>query len=212
MPMNAVRGAIVVIVALVIGVVVLARGLDEPEAGNQPVQTADTTQPPAGPATDGSSPAPQPDPQPPAPATPDSEQPAPAPAPSADDADIPPAADDLLVEPQPPPPPPTHNRADVRVLVANGSGVCGAAGRLSTSLSAQGFNVLPAVNDDVDGNIDTSAVYYVEQYGADAGVVASLIQVDSSRVLAMPSPAPTAPGDAHVLIHLGADDLAQPNC
>ena len=204
--MNAIRGAIVVILALVIGVVVLARGIDEPEAGNEPVQTAATTQPPASPPAGTSSPAPQPAEPAPQPA-------APAPAPPADDADIPPPAPaDLLVKPQPPAPSPTHHPSDVRVLVANGSGVCGAAGRLSTSLSAQGFNVLPAVNDDIDGNIDASTIYYVQEYGADAGVIASLIQVDSARVLAMPSPPPTAPGDAHVMIHLGADDLAQANC
>ena len=208
--MNAVRGAIVVIVALVIGVVVLARGLDEPESGNQPVQTADTTQPPAGPATDGSSPAPQPESPPPAPVPADPQQPAPAPAPSGDDADIPPNAGDLLVEPQPPAPPPTHNRADVRVLVANGSGVCGAAGRLSTALSAQGFNMLAPVN--ADNPADASAVYYVVEYGADAAMVASLLQVDSSRVLAIPASPPTAPGNAHVVIHIGSDDLAQSNC
>ena len=203
--MNAVRGAIVVIIALVIGVVVLARGLDEPETTNEPVEATGTTQPAASPPDAAPAPAPQPEPQPAA-------EP-PAPAPAAGEGELPdPAPEDLFENPQPPPPPPTHHPSDVRVLVSNGSGVCGAAGRLSTSLSAQGFNVLPAVNDDLEGNIDTSVVYYVEQYGADAGVVASLIQVDSSRVLAMPSPAPTAPGDAHVLIHLGADDLAQPNC
>ena len=44
--MNAVRGAIVVVVALVIGVVILARGLDDPDTANEPVVTTDTTQPP----------------------------------------------------------------------------------------------------------------------------------------------------------------------
>ena len=96
------------------------------------------------------------------------------------------------------------------MLVANGSGVCGAAGRLSTSLSAQGFNVASPVN--ADNPAEASAVYYVAEYGADAAMVASLLQVDSSRVLAIPASPPTAPGDAHVVIHIGADDLAQPNC
>ncbi|MCY3951789.1 MAG: LytR C-terminal domain-containing protein [bacterium] len=206
--MNALRGALLVIVALVIAVVILARGLDDPETTNEPVGTTDTTaestEPPAAPA-----PAPEPAPQPPAPAAEPTPQPAaPAPAP----AELPEAApDDMFAEP-PPPPAPTHNRDQVRVLVANGSGVCGAAGRLSTSLSAQGYNVLPAVNDDPEGNIEISTIYYVDQYGADAVVVASLIQVASSQVLPLPASPPTAPGDAHVLIHLGADDLAQPNC
>ena len=206
--MNAVRGAIVVVVALVIGVVILARGLDDPETANEPAVTTDTTQPASPPPPADSSATPQP----PEPTPPEPTPPEPTPqTPAAEDIDIPPPAPaDMIVEPQPPPPPPTHNRSEVRLLVANGTPLCGAAGRLATSLSAQGFNVLPATN--ADNPADASAVYYVEGYGADAGVVASLLQVDSSQVLAMPSPPPTAPGEAHVLLHIGADDLAQPNC
>lgn len=203
--MNALRGAIVVIVALVIAVVILARGLDDPETTNEPVETTDTTAESADPAPP---PAEDPAPPPPAPA----EQPAPpsaepaAPAP----AELPEAApDDMFADP-PPPPPPTHNRDQVRVLVANGTTVCGAAGRLATSLSAQGYNVLPAVNADNAAEIST--VYYVDEYGADAGIVASLLQVPGGQVLPLPAAPPTAPGEAHVVIHIGADDLAQPNC
>ena len=199
--MNAVRGAIVVVVALVIGVVILARGLDDPDTANEPAVTTDTTQPAPPPPPAGSSTT-----QPPVVDTTVAAVPT---APAASEADLPPSApEDMFAEP--PPPPPTHNRSEVRLLVANGTPLCGAAGRLATSLSAQGFNVLPATN--ADNPADASAVYYVEGYGADAGVVASLLQVDSSQVLAMPSPPPTAPGGAHVLLHIGADDLAQPNC
>ena len=202
--MNAARGAIVVIVALVIGVVVLARGLDEPDTANEPVETTDTTAPSPPPADSPTTQAPAVDTT----AVVDTTAALPPPPP-AGETDIPAdAPDDLFVEAVPPPP--THNRSEVRLLVANGTALCGAAGRLATSLSAQGFNVLPATN--ADNPADASAVYYVEGYGADAGVVASLLQVDSSQVLAMPSSPPTAPGDAHVLLHIGADDLAQPNC
>ena len=209
--MNAVRGAIVVIVALVIGVVVLARGIDEPEPATVPLETTGTTQPAATPpAADSSSPPaadpPAPAPQPPAPAA---DPPAATPAPPADAADLPPPAPADMFD-NPPPPVPTHHPSEVRVLVANGTPLCGAAGRIATSLSAQGFNVQPPTN--ADNPADASAVYYVEGYGADGGVVASLLQVDSSRVLPMPSSPPTAPGDAHVLLHIGADELAQPNC
>lgn len=203
--MNALRGAIVVIIALVIAVVILARGLDDAETTNEPVATTDTTAAGAPPAE---APPPPPEPAPPPP------EPAPAaeptPAPPTAPAELPPAAPDDMFDDPPPPPPPTHNRDEVRVLVANGTTVCGAAGRLATSLSAQGYNVLPAVN--ADNAAEISSVYYVDQYGADAGVVASLIQVPSSQVLPLPASPPTAPGDAHVVIHIGADDLAQPNC
>lgn len=204
--MNALRGALVVIVALVIAVVILARGLDDAETTNEPVGTTDTTaastEPPAAPA-----PAPEPAPQPPAPAAEPTPQ---APAPTPTPVELPEVApDDMFAEP-PPPPAPTHNRDQVRVLVANGTTVCGAAGRLATSLSAQGYNVLPAVN--ADNTAEISAVFYVDEYGADAGIVASLLQIPSSQVLPLPASPPTAPGDAHVVIHIGADDLAQPNC
>ena len=204
--MNALRGALVVIVALVIAVVILARGLDDAETTNEPVGTTDTTaastEPPAAPT-----PAPEPAPQPPAPAAEPAPQP---PAPTPTPVELPEVApDDMFAEP-PPPPAPTHNRDQVRVLVANGTTVCGAAGRLATSLSAQGYNVLPAVNADNPAEI--SAVFYVDEYGADAGIVASLLQIPSGQVLPLPASPPTAPGDAHVVIHIGADDLAQPNC
>ena len=207
--MNALRGALVVIVALVIAVVILARGLDDPETTNDPVGTTDTTaestEPPAAPA-----PAPEPAPQPPQPPAPAAEPTPQPPAPTPQPEELPEAApDDMFAEP-PPPPAPTHNRDQVRVLVANGTTVCGAAGRLATSLSAQGYNVLPAVN--ADNAAEISAVFYVDEYGADAGIVASLLQVPSGQVLPMPASPPTAPGDAHVVIHIGADDLAQPNC
>ena len=204
--MNALRGALFVIVALVIAVVILARGLDEPETTNQPVETTDTTAESTEPAPQ-PPPADQPAPQPP----PAADQPAPQPPPpTAQEVELPEAAPDDMFADTPPPPPPTHNRDEVRVLVANGTTVCGAAGRLATSLSAQGYNVLPAVNADNPAEI--SSVFYVDEYGADAGVVASLLQVPSGQVLPMPASPPTAPGDAHVVIHLGADDLAQPNC
>ena len=198
--MNALRGAIVVIVALVIGVVVLARGIDEPVPATEPLETTNTTQPAATP-----------------PAADSSSAPAPAPAPAVDTTIVvdttaaavpPPPAPEVFDDP--PPPVPTHHPSEVRVLVANGTSLCGAAGRLATSLSAQGFNVLPPTN--ADNPADASAMYYVEGYGADGAVLASLLQVDSSRVLPMPSSPPTAPGDAHVLLHIGADELAQPNC
>ena len=199
--MNALRGAIVVIIALVIAVVILARGLNEPETTNEPVETTDTTAASTQPEE-----TPPPPPEPPPPAATDD----PAPPPTSQDVELPPAApDDLFVE-APPPPPPTHSPDQVRVLVANGTDVCGAAGRLATSLSAQGYNVLPAVNAESAAEIST--VYYVEGYGADAGIVASTIQVNLSQVLPMPASPPTAPGDAHVIVHIGADNLAQPNC
>ncbi len=203
--MNALRGSIVVVVALVIAVVVLARGLDDAETSDTPDTTTTTAgAQPASPAASPSDPVPAPKPPPQTVAQP------PAPPPVVDP--IPPDIEDLqpIETPIAPPTPPTHNRDEVRVLVANGTSVCGAAGRVATSLSAQGFNVLPAAN--ADNAADSSVLYFVEGYGADAGVLASLLQVDSAQVQPMPATPPTDPGDAHVLVYIGGDDLAQPNC
>ena len=196
--MNAIRGAVVVIIALIIAVVVLARGLDDPETVDN-AATPTTTE----------APAPQPDPPPPPEPTP---TPAPAANPQPTQAPVvePTPVTEIELPPPLPPPSPTHNRNEVRILVANGTGICGAAGRVATILSAEGYTMLPAVNADAAS--DVSTIYYVEEYGLDAAVVASLIQVDSSRVLPLPTTPPTAPGDSDVLIHIGADDLAQPNC
>lgn len=197
--MNAIRGAVVVIVALIIAVVVLARGLDDPETVDNAATTTITAA------------APQPDPPPPPEPTPTpapAATPQPTPAPTVEPTPV------TEIELPPPLPPteasPTHNRNEVRILVANGTRICGAAGRVATALSAEGYTTLPPVN--ADAAVDVSTIYYGEEYGLDAAVVASLIQVDSSRVLPLPATPPTAPGDSDVLIHIGADDLAQPNC
>ncbi len=206
--MNALRGAIVVVIALVIAVVILARGLDGPGTTDVPVETTDTTEASTEPADAPPPPSDTQAPADPAPAPP--ADPAPAPAPTAEEVELPPPASEEMFDEPPPPPPPIRSPDQVRVLVANGTDICGAAGRLTTTLSAQGFNVLPPVNADISAEI--SAVYYVEEYGADAGIVASTIKVDLSQVLPLPASPPTAPGDADVVVHIGADDLAQPNC
>ena len=185
------------VVALIIGVVVLARGLDGPETANQPTTTTTTTTT----SSTVAEPPPAPDPVP---------APSPDPPPAAVVEPTPPPIREDIPPPPPPPVAATHNRNEVRVLVANGTSICGAAGRVATVLSAEGYTVLPSVNADTA--VDVSTVYYVPEYDADAAVVASLIQVNSSRILALPASPPTAPGDSDVLIHIGEDDLAQPNC
>ena len=100
--------------------------------------------------------------------------------------------------------------AGVRMLVADGTNVCGAGARLAMLLSAQGFSMLPAVAADRTTN--SSTVYYTAGHYADANVVASLVQVPSDRVLPLPASPPTNPHDAHLVIHVGSDHLAKSNC
>jgi hypothetical protein len=104
----------------------------------------------------------------------------------------------------------THPAAEVRLLVANGTGVSGLAGSYAQSLTTDyGFVGLDPKNSTNAGQLALSTVYYAEGYKPDADFVAEAI--GAGRVLPMPSPPPVADDaafqNAHVLVELG-DDLA----
>ena len=100
-----------------------------------------------------------------------------------------------------------HDPADVTVLVANGSGVKGAARRLSEVLQASNF--VTATPADTKSPVSSSAVYYVPGYEADARAVAALLK-PSPPALPMPSVQPVADlANAEVLVVVAAD-LAAP--
>ena len=96
---------------------------------------------------------------------------------------------------------------EVRVLVANASGVQGAAGTLNEQLKAKGYIGLDPKN--AAGNVATTIVYFVEGFQREAAAVATAIGTDPATVQALPNPPPLEdPGafqDAHVLIVLGPD-------
>jgi hypothetical protein len=100
---------------------------------------------------------------------------------------------------------------EVRVLVANGSGVQGAAGTMNDAIKAKGYIGLDPKN--AAGNVPTTVVYFAEGYQREAAAVATAIGADPATVQAMPNPPPledpAALQDANVLIVLGPD-LAQP--
>ena len=97
---------------------------------------------------------------------------------------------------------------DLRVQVLNGSGISGAAGRLTARLEEAGWDVLPAGN--APRRYAVSAVYYSHDVLEDQ---ASEIAVDTGVggvvSLAMPSPAPFVVEGAgvYVVVLIGADDL-----
>lgn len=101
-----------------------------------------------------------------------------------------------------------------KVVVANASGVNGAAGRLTDRLAAVGFDMVAATNSaDTVSNLATTQIYY------DASVEAARVVADSLRqvlgggdieVLEVTVPALTASGElgeADVLVLMG-DDVA----
>ena len=97
---------------------------------------------------------------------------------------------------------------DLRVQVLNGSGIAGAAGRLSARLEEAGWDVLPAGN--ASRRYAVSAVYYSHDVLSEqAAEIAVATGVGGVVVLAMPSPAPFVVEDAqvYVVVLIGADDL-----
>ena len=97
---------------------------------------------------------------------------------------------------------------DLRVQVLNGSGIAGAAGRLTESLEEAGWDMLPASN--APRRYAASAVYYshgvLEEQAEEIAVATGVGGVVSLR---MPSPAPFAVegADVYVVVLIGADDL-----
>ena len=100
-----------------------------------------------------------------------------------------------------------HPPAEVRVLVANGTDVGGAAGAIREVLiSDQGYNGLPPVNATTEEVPDSSFVYFANGYELDARNVGLIINVDSANVLPMPAALPVADlAEANVLVLLGSD-------
>lgn len=100
---------------------------------------------------------------------------------------------------------------DIPVVVANGSGVSGAAGSVTEMLVAAGYNPGPPT----DTNVPTSetaldTVYYItapESFEAQAQQVAADLGLPAESVLEMPATLPVAPEDlglAAVLVVLGS--------
>ncbi len=100
-----------------------------------------------------------------------------------------------------------HPPAEVRVLVANGTDVTGAAGAtLDTLVANAGYNGVGAVNDLGEEVLLETFIYYAQGYDLDAQNVRLIINADSSNVLPLPETLPIDDlSDANVLVHVGAD-------
>ena len=100
-----------------------------------------------------------------------------------------------------------HPPAEVRVLVANGTDVTGAAGAtLDTLVANAGYNGVGAVNDLSEEVLLETYIYYSQGYDLDAQNVRLIINADSSNVLPLPETLPIDDlSDANVLVHVGAD-------
>ncbi|MGY6502035.1 MAG: LytR C-terminal domain-containing protein [Acidimicrobiales bacterium] len=93
-------------------------------------------------------------------------------------------------------------RETVPVLVANGTPVVGAAGRMSTRLNAEGH---PTLTPTTIGSYEVSEVWFVEGYGADAADLARRLEVFPENVMPVPEEPPFAIGDARLVVVMGPD-------
>jgi len=103
---------------------------------------------------------------------------------------------------------PVRAPKDVKVLTANGTDVKGVGGRIKDKLLAAGYNALQAT--DTATKPQNSAVYYAAGLQREAAVVAQLLGIAASAVLAMPATPPVADlKGAEVLVVVGPDLAAQ---
>ncbi len=210
---SASRGAILVVAGIIVGAFVLGRGLDSGggsftvvEVGAVTVdETADGTQTTATGAvieeidTDGDG-------------EPDT---------TAIDTDGDGAADteaidtdadgvvDTPIDTAPPLTPQARPPAEVRVLVANGTSINGAAGVATDKLIARNYATLTPTNAET---VDVTVIYYEADYEADAVLVAQYLSARPDQVAPLPA---TDPGGvdrrgANILVILGADEVTQP--
>ena len=100
-------------------------------------------------------------------------------------------------------PPTARPPGEVVVLVANASGVQGAAGAQSEAIAAGGYQVLPAANAPEE--VEATQILATAGYEADAAALAAAIGAPAEAVVAMPEPPPLDPTGAQLVVVLGPD-------
>ena len=101
---------------------------------------------------------------------------------------------------------PAKTPQEVKVLVANGSSVKGAAKTANDKLKAAQYNALsptdgPSTND--------TAAYYTAGFEREAAAVAALLEFPTSVLKPMPTPPPMDAKTANVLVLLGTDHASR---
>jgi|HubBroStandDraft_1064217.scaffolds.fasta_scaffold141320_2 hypothetical protein len=96
------------------------------------------------------------------------------------------------------------DRANVKVLVANGSSVNGAANSYTTVLAHQGWGTLTAVT--ADAKVATTSVYYGSGQQVAAADIASALALPPASVQALTAAVPVAgTAGANVVVLIGTD-------
>ena len=97
-------------------------------------------------------------------------------------------------------------KAEVKVLVANGSGVRGLGGQTTTSLRNAGYTNA-ATPTDATTSVERTGIQFVEGYEAEARELAAVLSLPGTVVtrLSAPPVATADIGDAKLIVILGTD-------
>jgi hypothetical protein len=101
---------------------------------------------------------------------------------------------------------PPRSPAEVKVLVANGVGVAGAASKVAQRLQPIGYNLVKPGNTINKETV--SSVQYAAGYQGEALQLATSLGLPSSAVQALPTPAPVADMAASSVLVIVGNDLA----
>jgi len=97
-----------------------------------------------------------------------------------------------------------HSPSEVSVVVLNGSGQVGVAKSTSATIGEAGFNMLTPGN--APAQVDTTSIYYAEDYEADAIAVANVLGKGTDAVKPVTEASlGGVEGDADVVVVLGKD-------
>ena len=98
--------------------------------------------------------------------------------------------------------------AQVRVKVFNGSGVAGAAGRLTARITESGYASLTPAN--APRSYSSSVIYYASsEYSANARQLLDDVDLASATIAGLlPDPSPVDAGQANLIVIIGRDELA----
>ncbi len=109
------------------------------------------------------------------------------------------------------PPPVTHPPNEVKVAVVNGKGAPGLAGAAAAELNALGYAT--KAKNAVSFGMETSVIYYQPGYGDDAKAIAAALNAPADLINAAPGTIltlisdPSDVSDFHIFLVLAADDL-----
>jgi hypothetical protein len=101
---------------------------------------------------------------------------------------------------------PLRSPPDVKVLVANGVGVAGAASKVASRLQPIGYQLAKPGNTMNKETV--SSVQYAAGYQAEALALATSLGLPSSAVQALPTPAPVQDMQASSIVVVVGNDLA----